>query len=83
LISKSGNIIIGSAIRGSGDTRWMFFTQIFGTVFVIACACFFVYTLGLGIVGVFLAVIADEAVRFAINFGKFVRIYKKSPVFGD
>ena len=61
----------------------MFFTQIFGTVFVIACACFFVYTLGLGIVGVFLAVIVDEAVRFAINFGKFVRIYKKSPVFGE
>lgn len=83
LISKSGNIVVGSAIRGSGDTRWMFFTQVFGTAFVIACACFFVYTLGLGIVGVFLAVIVDEAVRFAINFGKFVRIYKKSPVFGE
>lgn len=83
LISKSGNIIIGSAIRGSGDTRWMFFTQLFGTFFVIACACFFVYSLKLGITGVFLAVIADEGVRFAVNFGKFMRIYKKSPVFGD
>ena len=81
LISKSGNIVIGSAIRGSGDTRWMFFTQIFGTVFVITCASFFVYTLKLGISGVFLAVLADEAVRFAINFWKFVRIYRKSPVF--
>lgn len=83
LIAKSGNIVIGSAIRGSGDTRWMFFTQIFGTVFVIAVACLFVYTLKLGIAGVFLAVIADEAVRFVINLGKFIRIYKKSPVFGD
>ena len=81
LVSKSGNIIVGNGIRASGDTRWMFFTQIFGTVFVIACACLFVYTLGLGIAGVFLAIIADEAVRFAINSAKFARICKKSPVF--
>ena len=81
LVAKSGNIIVGNGIRASGDTRWMFFTQIFGTVFVIACACLFVYTLGLGIAGVFLAIIADEAVRFAINSAKFARICKKSPVF--
>lgn len=70
LFGKSGNIIIGSGIRGSGNTRWMFFTQIFGTFFVVGCACLFVYALGFGMTGVFLAVIADEAVRAVINLFK-------------
>ena len=81
LFAKSGNIIIGNGIRASGDTRWMFFTQIFGTVFIIACACFFAFTLRLGVAGVFLAVIADEGVRCAINLAKYIRICKKSPLF--
>ena len=74
LFSKSGNIIVGNCIRGSGDTRWMFFTQIFGTVFVVALACFFVFVLKLGIGGVFLAVMADEFVRCIINLIKYMRI---------
>ncbi len=74
LFGKSGNIIIGSGIRGSGNTRWMFFTQIFGTFFVVGCACLFVYALGFGMTGVFLAVIADEAVRAVINFFKLRKI---------
>ena len=70
LFGKSGNIIIGSGIRGSGNTRWMFFTQIFGTFFVVGCACLFVYALDFGMTGVFLAVMADEAVRAVINLFK-------------
>lgn len=77
LFAKSGNIIIGNGIRGSGDTRWMFFTQIFGTVFVIALASLFVFVLNLGMAGVFLAVIADEAVRCLINMGKFFHSGRK------
>ncbi|WP_432650370.1 MATE family efflux transporter [Huintestinicola sp.] len=74
LFGKSGNIIIGSGIRGSGNTRWMFFTQIFGTFFVVGCACLFVYGLGFGMTGVFLAVMADEAVRSVINLFKLRKI---------
>ena len=74
LFGKSGNIIVGSGIRGSGNTRWMFMTQIFGTFFVVGCACLFVYGLGLGIIGVFFAVIADEGVRAVINLFKLKRI---------
>ena len=70
LYSKSGNIIIGSGIRGYGDTKWMFYTQIFGTIFVISVAALLVYVFNLGISGVFLAVIADEMVRFIINLLK-------------
>ena len=32
LYGKSGNIIVGNGIRGSGNTRWMLGTQLFGTV---------------------------------------------------
>lgn len=75
LFGKFGNIIVGFGIRGSGNTMWMFITQIFGTVFVISCAYIFVNILNLGITGVFLAVIADELVRAIINTAKFGRIY--------
>ena len=74
MFSKSLNIIIGNGIRGYGDTRWMFFTQIFGTVFVVSMALLFVIGLHLGIVGVFLAVLADEFVRGIINSIRFFKI---------
>ena len=83
LFSKSGNIIIGNGIRGSGDTRWMFFTQIFGTVFVVGMACLFVFKMKLGIAGVFLAVMADEAVRFGINFVRYSKICKSEAFVKD
>ena len=74
LYGKSGNIIIGSGIRGSGNTLWMFATQIFGTFLVIGSAAFFVYVLKLGIIGVFMAVIVDEGSRAIINLCKFKHI---------
>lgn len=75
-ISKSANIIIGNGIRGSGDTKWMLYTQIFGTLFMVSVAAFLVYVCKLGIIGVFLAVLVDEAVRAIINFSKYMRIVK-------
>lgn len=76
LISKSANIIIGNGIRGSGDTKWMLYTQIFGTICIICVAAFFVYICKFGIVGVFLAVLVDEAIRALINLCKYLRIVK-------
>lgn len=76
LFSKSGNIIIGNGIRGSGNTKWMLVTQIFGTVGIILVACIFVYICKFGILGVFFAVLMDEAVRAVINLWKYMRIVK-------
>ncbi|MGN0437610.1 MAG: MATE family efflux transporter [Lachnospiraceae bacterium] len=76
LYGKSANIIIGNGIRGSGNTKWMFYTQIFGTIFIIGCASLFVYVFHLGITGVFLAIIVDELVRAGINFTKMLKIIK-------
>ena len=74
LFGKSGNIIVGSGIRGYGDTKWMFFTQALGTVGVVGLACLCVFVFKLGMLGVFIAVLCDEAVRAVINFVRFLRI---------
>lgn len=71
---KSANIIIGNGIRGSGNTKWMFYTQMFGTISIVCVAAFFVYVCKFGITGVFLAVLVDEAVRALINLWKYLRI---------
>lgn len=76
LFSKSVNIIVGNAIRGSGNTKWMLYTQMFGTVWLVCVASFFVFVCKLGILGVFLAVMADEGVRALINLWKYLRIVK-------
>ena len=74
LFGKSGNMIIGSGIRGYGDTKWMLFTQILGTVGVISLSALFVFVFKLGILGVFIAVLCDEVIRAVINFIRFLRI---------
>lgn len=76
LFSKSANIIIGNGIRGSGDTKWMLFTQIFGTIGIVSVAAFLVYVCSFGIMGVFLAVLMDEIVRALINLWKYLKIVK-------
>lgn len=74
LFGKSGNMIVGNGIRGYGDTKWMFATQIFGTIFVLSVAYLFVNILHLGMAGVYYAIIADEIIRALINTGRFSRI---------
>lgn len=74
LFGKSGNIVIGNGIRGYGDTRWMLITQIVGTVCVVAEAALFVFVFKWGILGVFIAVILDEAVRAIVNSIRFLKV---------
>ena len=74
LFGKSGNIIVGNGIRGYGDTKWMLFTQILGTVGVVSLAALFVFVFKMGMLGVFVAVLCDEALRAIINFIRFLRI---------
>lgn len=74
LFGKSGNIIIGSGIRGYGDTRWMLFTQTMGTFGVVGLAALFVFVFKLGMLGVFIAVLCDEALRAIINYIRFSKI---------
>lgn len=74
LFPKSGNIIIGSAIKGYGDTKWMLYTQIFGTVFVISVATIAVKVFNMGMTELFCVVVADEMLRSAINYYRLRKI---------
>ena len=80
LFPKSGNIIVGSGIRGYGNTKWMLGTQILGTILVTGIAAIFVFGFKVGITGVFLAVCADEFIRCIINTLKLLRITRKNKV---
>lgn len=67
------NILMGHSIRATGDTRWMLYSQIFGTVFVISCSSLLIYHFSLGLVGMYLTMIMDEFIRGGINFLRFIR----------
>lgn len=74
LFSKSANIIVGSGIRGFGDTKWMLFTQIYGTCFISGVACLMVFWFKAGMIGVYIAVLCDEFTRAVINTIRFMKI---------
>ena len=73
LFPKAVNCVIGLCIRGVGDTRWMLFTQIFGTVFMIAGGYYFILVSGLGLMGVFVTLLLDESLRSIANLYRFLR----------
>lgn len=70
LFPKAANIIIGSGIRGLGNTMWMLKTQIFGTCFVITVSAILVLGLHIGMIGIFWLVVADETIRCGMNYWK-------------
>lgn len=78
LFPKSGNIIVGSGIKGYGEPTWMFKTQLFGTFFVIAMSSVLVMVFHKGIMELFILVVVDESLRLILNFLKLRRIGRKS-----
>lgn len=77
LFPKSGNIIIGSGIKGYGEPTWMLKTQLFGTVFVVAASSLMVLVFHWGIIEIFIMVVVDETLRLVLNYWKLCRIRKK------
>jgi putative MATE family efflux protein len=73
LFPKAVNNVIGLCIRGMGDTRWMLYTQIFGTVFMIGAGYWLILGSGLGLKGIFITLLADEALRGVANLLRFSR----------
>jgi len=71
MFPKALNIIMGHGIRGMGDTKWMMYTQIFGTIFVVTLSYFLIFIAKLGLMGVFITYLADETIRGVINMFRF------------
>lgn len=79
LCPKAVNNVIGPSIRALGDTNWMLYTQIFGTIFTCGFAYILVYHTNLGILSIFITFLLDELIRGIINA---LRFAKGREVFG-
>jgi len=71
MFPKSINNVIGLGIRGTGDTRWMLYVQIMGTVLVITLSYVLIFTANLGLWGIFITLLVDETFRGFINLLRF------------
>ncbi len=73
MFPKSLNVVVGSGNRANGDVKWMLYTQIFGSVFVIVSAYSLLYGLNLGVMAIYLTLFLDELLRAILNT---LRFYK-------
>jgi len=71
------NVVMGHAIRGTGDTKWMLYSQIFGTIFVVSLSPVMIFSFSLGLMGMYLTLILDEGIRGGINLMRFY--YEENP----
>jgi putative MATE family efflux protein len=70
------NVIIGNAIRGFKDTKWMFYTQSFGTIFVITLSAILLFVFNLNLTGIFITMLCDEFIRAFLNYRHFRGLIK-------
>ena len=73
MIPRAINNVIGLAIKGIGDTRWMLYGQIFGTILIIVLSYVLIFPLSLGLLGLFIAFFVDESIRGIINLLRFFK----------
>ncbi|NLY89689.1 MAG: MATE family efflux transporter [Firmicutes bacterium] len=71
LVFQSSNIVSGHAIRATGDTKWMLYSQIYGTIFVVGFSAYAIFYLEWGLLGLYLTTMFDELTRGIINFLRF------------
>lgn len=71
LFPKSLNVVVGNAIRSLGDTKWMLYTQIIGTVILIVIAYLTIFILKLNIIGIYITMFLDEFIRVILNLYHF------------
>lgn len=68
MIPQSVNVICGNAIRANGDTKWMLFSQVFGSILVVSVSWFLVEKIHMDMRAIYITLFLDEAVRGAVNF---------------
>ena len=68
---KAINVVIGNAIRGTGDVRWMLFTQSAGTIIIIVFSSWLLFGRHLGVAALVWANFGDEGWRAVVNYSRF------------
>lgn len=77
MIPQSVNIICGNAIRANDDTKWMLFSQIFGSILVVSMSAFLVGRLRMDMMAIYITLFMDETIRGGINFIYYQKKYNK------
>lgn len=77
MIPQSINIICGNAIRANGDTRWMLYSQILGSILVVSLSVFLVEKLRMNMMAIYITLFVDEFVRGGINFLYYQKKYNR------
>ena len=67
MFPKSLNVIVGNGIRSHGDTKWMLYSQIVGSILVVGCSFALVNIFQLGITAIYITLFLDESIRASIN----------------
>jgi len=80
LFPKSLNAVVGNGIRGIGDTKWMLYTQLFGTGFIIITSYTLIFFLKVGIIGIYITLFSDELIRSILNLIRFYKMKKQTIV---
>lgn len=70
---------VGNGIRGTGDTKWMLYTQLFGAAFIIVASYILIFILKVGIIGIYITLFSDELIRSILNSIRFYKM-KNKPV---
>jgi Na+-driven multidrug efflux pump len=71
MFPRAINNVIGLGIRGMGDTKWMLYGQIMGTILVITLSYILSFIVKMGLMGIFVAFLIDEFIRGVINLLRF------------
>ena len=78
MFPKSLNVIVGNGIRSHGDTKWMLYSQIIGSILVVSCSFVLVKVFNLGITAIYITLFLDESIRASIN-GIYYKIKYSTP----
>ncbi len=69
---QCSQLIIAGGLRGAGDTIWTLISTLIGILIIrVALANVFVISMGMGLIGAWLAVLIDQAIRWIIILIRF------------
>ena len=70
--AQISQFVISGALRGAGDSKYVAFVALV-TVGILrpGLAWLFAFPMGMGLIGVWIAFLADQMIRLALNYGRF------------
>ena len=72
VLLQISQVVFSGSLRGAGDVRFTTITSTISVAIVRPCVTYIAaYTLGLGITGIWVGILADQSVRFAMNAFRF------------